>query len=105
MLNNKQKKFLKKEAHDLKPLFQVGKQGISEELVAQLDDLIEKRELIKVNVLQNANDEVKDIAYELAEALDAELLQVLGRVMTFYRVSTQEKYRKISGEMRKQVKG
>lgn len=53
MLTGKQKRFLRKEAHHLSPIFQVGKQGVNDNLIAQLNDVLEKRELIKINILQN----------------------------------------------------
>ena len=48
MLTGKQKRFLRKEAHHLSPIFQVGKQGVNDNLIAQLNDVLEKRELIKI---------------------------------------------------------
>ncbi|MGH2118967.1 YhbY family RNA-binding protein, partial [Aerococcus sp. L_32] len=52
-MNNKQKKFLRKEAHHLNPVANIGKNGLSEEFMVQIDEVLEKRELIKVHLLQN----------------------------------------------------
>ena len=100
MLTNKEKKYLKKASHELKPLFQIGKNGVNEELVNQLDDLLTKRELIKVHILQNSDEEVEEAAYEISSALSAEVVQTIGRVMTLYRQSSESKYRQISEELK-----
>lgn len=104
MLTNKEKKFLKKEAHSLKPLFQIGKNGLNPELVKQLDDLLEKRELIKVNILQNSDEDIKSAGQILSQELSAELIQTIGRVMTLYRPAKDNKHQKISSALRQEVK-
>ncbi|MFP3422794.1 YhbY family RNA-binding protein, partial [Bacillus sp. SIMBA_161] len=53
MLSGKQKRFLRAEAHHLSPIYQVGKNGVSEAMCKDISDALEKRELIKVQVLQN----------------------------------------------------
>lgn len=60
MLTGKQKRFLRKEAHHLSPIFQVGKQGVNDNLIAQLNDVLEKRELIKINILQNVFEDKEE---------------------------------------------
>ena len=100
MLTNKEKKYLKKASHELKPLFQISKNGVNEELVNQLDDLLTKRELIKVHILQNSDEEVEEAADEISSALSAEVVQTIGRVMTLYRQSSESKYRQISEELK-----
>lgn len=65
MLTGKQKRFLRKEAHHLSPIFQVGKQGVNDNLIAQLNDVLEKRELIKINILQNVFEDKEEIAQQI----------------------------------------
>lgn len=99
-LRGKQKQFLKKEAHHLQPIFQIGKAGLSEEIMQQIDDALEKRELIKINLLQNTEETASDVAERVAEQLDAEVVQQIGKTIVFFRESTKEKNQKLS----KQVK-
>lgn len=47
MLTGKQKRFLRSEAHHLKAIFQVGKDGVSENMIEQLNDVLEKENLLK----------------------------------------------------------
>ena len=51
MLNSKQKKFLRSEAHSLKPIFQVGKDGVGEKQINSINDALKAKELIKVKLL------------------------------------------------------
>lgn len=98
-MNNKQKKLLRKEAHHLNPVANIGKNGLSEEFMVQIDEVLEKRELIKVHLLQNTDEEADQAANEIAEAVDAFVVQIIGRVITLYRPSSEEKYQKISAEV------
>ena len=56
-LKGKERQFFKKKAHALKPIFQIGKGGLSEEMIHQIQNAVEKRELIKVTLLQNTLEE------------------------------------------------
>jgi len=60
-LKGKERQFFKKEAHSLKPIFQIGKGGLSEEMIHQIQNAVEKRELIKVTLLQNTLEEEQTI--------------------------------------------
>lgn len=91
MLTGKQKRFLRATAHDLSPIFQVGKNGVGEAMCADLIDALEKRELLKVQVLQNCADTPKDVATELVDGTNAELVQVIGKVVVLYKESKENK--------------
>lgn len=91
MLTGKQRSYLKSKAHTMDPLFQVGKNGITENFVIQIDEALEARELIKVNVLNNSFLEAKDVAIELIEKLDAEFVQSIGNKFVIYRESEENK--------------
>ncbi len=91
MLTGKQKSYLRSEAHHLKPLFQVGKLGVNENLVKQIEDILEKRELIKVSVLQNCDIDKNDIADDLAEQANAHIVQVIGNTIVLYKESRENK--------------
>ncbi|MFY9176732.1 MAG: ribosome assembly RNA-binding protein YhbY [Caldicoprobacterales bacterium] len=87
MLTSKQRSYLRGMANGIDSIFQVGKGGINQNLIKQLDDALEARELIKVNVLPNAEEDVKDIFHRLAQELSAEEVQVIGNRFVLYRKS------------------
>ena len=87
MLKPYQKAYLKKLANPISHRYLIGKGGLDDKFVAELNDALEARELIKVGILQNAFCEPKEIAEELAERLNADLVQIIGRVMVYYRKS------------------
>lgn len=89
MLTGKQKRFLRKEAHHLSPIFQVGKQGVNDNLIAQLNDVLEKRELIKINILQNVFEDKEEIAQQIVRGTNAELVQIIGNIVILYKPSEE----------------
>lgn len=91
MLTGKQRSYLKSIAHTMDPIFQVGKNGITENFVIQIDEALEARELIKVKVLNNSFLSAKDVAIDLIEELDAEFVQSIGNKFVIYRESEENK--------------
>ncbi|MFD2618240.1 ribosome assembly RNA-binding protein YhbY [Terrilactibacillus laevilacticus] len=91
MLTSKQKKFLKKEAHHLKPVFQIGKSGLHHTVIEELNAVLEARELIKVNFLQNTLEDPKEAGEQVAEKIGAEVVQVIGNVLVLYKESENNK--------------
>lgn len=91
MLTGKQKRFLRAKAHHIQPTFQVGKSGVTDNMVEQLNDLLEKRELIKISVLQNCLEDKADIASQLVDQLQAQLVQVIGNTIVLYKESVEHK--------------
>ncbi len=85
MLTGKQKRYLRSLGMELVPIIQLGKGGIGENLLNQVEDALEARELIKGRVLNNCLEEPKEIAGELASQAGAELVQVIGRNFLLYR--------------------
>ena len=75
---------------------QGGKNGISDHLVQSLSDALDKRELIKISVLENAEADAKAYSVRLAEALSAEVVAVIGRKIILYRRSEKENARHIA---------
>lgn len=90
MLTGKQKRFLRAMGNELEPILQIGKGGITDNVVMQADEALEARELIKGRVLQNCLEDPQVVAEELAERTGAELVQVIGRNFLLYR-RAQEK--------------
>ncbi len=91
MLTGKQKRFLRAEAHHLKPIFQVGKIGVNENMIEQIRDVLEKRELIKVSVLQNCMEDKNVVADKLSEGVEAEIVQIIGNNIILYKESAENK--------------
>ena len=84
-MNSKDRAYLRGLANSIEPIFQVGKLGINDNLIKQVDDALEARELIKLTVLETAPSDAKDIAIELANNTNSIVVQVIGRKITLYR--------------------
>lgn len=83
-LTNTQRQYLRRLAHDLKPVVQIGKQGLTEQALASIDRTIEARELIKVKFL-DFQDQRQELSEAIAEQLNSTLISVVGNVAIFYR--------------------
>lgn len=90
MLTGKQKGFLRSMGNELDPILTIGKGGITENVVAQADQALEARELIKGRVLPNCLEDPENIAMELAKEVSAEVAQVIGRNFLLYRLSKKK---------------
>lgn len=90
-MTTKQRAYLKSLAMNIDPIYQVGKGSISPELTKGLDEALEKRELIKVSVLNNCMDDPREIAEVIAERTRAEVVQVIGKKIVLYRESKENK--------------
>ena len=90
MLTSKQRSKLKSLAANLSPIGQVGKEGIGENMLKSFSECLEKRELIKINILENADGDPQEIGRALAEKLSAECVIVIGRKAVLYRKSNRK---------------
>ncbi|QHT60244.1 ribosome assembly RNA-binding protein YhbY [Paenibacillus lycopersici] len=91
MLTGKQKRHLRSLAHHLNPVFQVGKAGMNENLIRHVEEAIEVRELIKVNVLNNSVEDPKEVGEWIAAESGSELVQVIGKTIVLYKESKDHK--------------
>lgn len=91
MITGKQRSYLKSLAHKIDPIFQIGKNGLTENFIKQLDEALEARELIKVKILKNSFLNATEVASELAERLGAEFVQSIGNKFVLYRESKENK--------------
>jgi RNA-binding protein len=85
MLTTKQKVYLRSLAQTEKPIFQIGKDGLSENLIETVKNGIRKRELIKISVLQNCDDDAREIAEVIAERTRSQVVQVIGKKIVLYK--------------------
>ena len=91
-MTSKQRSNLKSIAAKLSPIAQLGKGGVSENMVKSLSDALEAHELIKINVLTNAEEDAKALGARLADALKAECVAVIGRKIILYRRSSRKDF-------------
>ncbi len=94
-MTSKQRAYLRSLASQMDTIFQVGNGGISEEMCKQISNALDARELIKLRVLDNAEYLPREAAEEIAEAIGAEVVTVIGTKFVLFRVSSKEKNRKI----------
>lgn len=84
-LTGKQKSFLRSMGQTLEPVVMIGKEGVTPTVVQSARDVIKKRELIKVRVLQNCMAEPEKVIHMLAERVDSNLVQIIGRNGLLYK--------------------
>lgn len=84
-MTSKQRAYLRGLANSIDAIFQIGKNGITENLIKQLNDALEARELIKITVLETAPDSAKSLSFEIAENTNSLVIQVIGNKITLFR--------------------
>ena len=84
-MTSKQRAYLRSLANTLEPIFQIGKSGISENLIQQLSDALDARELIKINVLETAPDTAKNLGIEISNLTNSTLVQTIGNKITLFK--------------------
>lgn len=91
-MTSKERAALRAKANPLEPIIQIGKEGISDNLITQIDDTLDVRELIKIRVhLETAPETPKELAQKLGEALGADVIQVIGGVIVLYREADEQR--------------
>ncbi|MDO4670285.1 MAG: YhbY family RNA-binding protein [Aerococcus sp.] len=95
-MNNKQKKLLKQAAQRQKALFQLGKANLTPEFITQIDEALNKRELVKISILQNATQPDEEVEEALISALGLEWSDHIGHTLSLFRTAKQEKNRDLS---------
>lgn len=84
-MTSKQRAYIRGLANTIDAIFQVGKNGVSDNLVTQLSDALEAREIIKINLLENSDFDVKELGILLADKTNSELIQTVGNKITLFR--------------------
>lgn len=100
-LRGKQKRFLRSQAHSMKPIFQIGKEGINQQWLNEVSDALEKRELIKVNILNNSLLEPAEVEEYIQENSNIQVIQKIGHVLVLFKRSNNKNYREISNQVTK----
>ena len=84
-MTSKQRAYLRGLANTMEPILHAGKGGISDAMIKQADDALTARELIKGKVLETAPGTAREVAEEIAAAVNAQVVQVIGRTFVLFR--------------------
>ncbi len=91
MITTKQRAYLRSLANKIDAIFQVGKGGIEASFIKQVEEALEKRELIKINILENSGMDPREAQHQLVGALGCEGVQVIGSKIVLYKESKNNK--------------
>ena len=91
MITSKQRSYLRSLAHNIDPTVYIGKAGVTDNGIKEIDQCLEARELVKIKLQEGAELDAKTVANELAPGLRAEFVQAIGRKFTLYRESKENK--------------
>ena len=90
MITSKQRSYLRTISNELQPIFQVGKAGIEENFIKQVEDALESREIIKIKVLNNSGLTAREALDIICEATGAEGIQAIGSKCVVYKRSLKK---------------
>lgn len=85
MITTKQRAYLRSKANDMDTILQIGKGGISEQVIKQIDDALNAREMIKIKVLENAFISPREVAAQLMDEVGCDIVQTIGSKLVIYR--------------------
>lgn len=91
MITSKQRAYLRGLGQSCPAIMQIGKGGLSENLLKTVSDALEARELVKLSVLDNSGEDPREILDQLCEALGAEGVACVGKKIVLYRESKEKK--------------
>lgn len=90
MITSKQRSYLRSLANTMEPIFQIGKNGIEESFLHQVDEALEARELIKIHVLNNSGYEAREASDAICSELGCEGIQSIGGKIVLFRRSEKK---------------
>ncbi len=96
-MNSKQRAYLRSLASRIDSIFQVGKNGVTPEVIKSVDEALEKRELVKGTVLNNCSLNIDDIAGMISERTNSQTVQIIGKKIVFFRQNRKNPVIDISG--------
>ncbi len=94
-LTSSERAYLRSKANSLDAIFQIGKGGINENFIKQIDDVLEVRELIKISLLETSEYTVKEAAEQICASTGAQSVQMIGRKLVLYRAASDKDKRQI----------
>jgi RNA-binding protein len=89
MLSGKDKRLMRAQANQIKASVMIGREGMSSNVEHFIDEAFNNKNLVKVKVLDNCNDDRRQIAAQLDKLKDTEVVQLLGRTILLYRPSRE----------------
>lgn len=90
MLNSKQRSYLRALGNTIEPIVLIGKEGISEGIINQVNEALESRELLKASVLKNSLLDAREACTEICTSTGADPVQVIGNKFIIYRRSKEK---------------
>ncbi|MGN1350366.1 MAG: ribosome assembly RNA-binding protein YhbY [Anaerovoracaceae bacterium] len=90
MITTKQRAVLRKMVHTLEPAVYIGKNGLTEPVLKEMELALDAHELVKVKVQDNCLEDLRSLAHQSAEQIGAEVVQVIGRKFSLYRPSEKK---------------
>ena len=104
-MTSKERARLRAEANGLDPIFQIGKEGITDAVIAQLEDTFNTRELFKIkDHLETAPETPKELATKIAEATGCDIIQVIGGTIVVFRINLILRQREAEKKKRQKEK-
>lgn len=97
MITTKQRAELKKIAQNLKPVLNIGKDNLNDNTIVEIDNYLNKNELMKIKILQNSTENSKDIMEFICSRLNAEPVLAIGKVVIVYRYSNNKNVKHVLG--------
>lgn len=94
-MTSKQRSYLKGLAMNIDAVLQIGKSSLTDEIIDAIIEVLDARELIKINVLKNCLDDPKEIANEITKHTRSEVVQVIGKKIVLYKEADEPEKRKI----------
>ncbi len=104
-MTSKERAKLRAEANGLDPIFQIGKEGITESVVSQLNDTFNTRELFKIKVhLETSPESPKELAVKIAEATGCDIIQVIGGTIVVFKINLILRQKEVEKKKRQKEK-
>ena len=100
-LTSSERAYLRSQANGIQPIFQLGKGGINDNFINQIDEALEARELIKISLLETCELSVKEAAEHICAHTGAQSVQMIGRKIVFFRQASEKEKRKIKLSIQK----
>ncbi len=90
MITTKQRAYLRKIASTYNSSMQIGKDGLKDNSIVQIEEMLDKNELVKVKILKNCDDNIKELAQKISNLVGCDVVQVIGGIVVFYRKSKRK---------------
>ena len=95
-LRGRQKRYLRSRANRMRPLFLIGKQGLNQQWLHEIMNVLNRRELVKIRVLANSPVSVAEARQIISTKTPIQVVQKIGKTLLLFKVSDQAKHRKLS---------